>query len=326
MKVEVETTLAKTLTATEGMNAYDAVCKRLLVNRQILAWIMKSCLEEYREMERKDIEACIEGEPQIGAEAVFPDEEPEANRTKRSEQIRGANVEDSTIREQTNIYDIRFYATAPGEDGLIEILINLEIQNDYHAGYPLIKRALYYCCRMISSQYGKEFVHQDYGNIKKVYSIWLTLEPPKSRQNTITRYVVREENIIGDVAEKREYYDLLTAVMIGLGDEEGEQCQGVLKLLEVLLSSEKAAEEKTRVLSEEFAITMTEILEGGIYDMCNLSKGVEQKGFRRGMEQGVLRSIQNLMETLHLTAEQAMDALKVEGSKRNEYAEQLKAN
>lgn len=122
--------------------------------------------------------------------------------------------------------------------------------------------------------------------------------------------------------------------MICLGSEEEEQCQGVLKLLEVLLSSEKAAEEKTKVLSEEFDITMTEILEGGIYEMCNLSKGVEQKGFQRGMEQGIqqereagtLRSIQNLMGTLHLTVEQAMDALKVEDSKRTVYAEKLKAN
>lgn len=81
----------------------------------------------------------------------------------------------------------------------------------------------------------------------------------------------------------------------------------MLKLLEVLLSSEKAAEEKTKVLSEEFDITMTEILEGGIYEMCNLSKGVEQKGFQRGLEQGIqqereagtLRPIQNLMDTLH---------------------------
>lgn len=115
----------------------------------------------------------------------------------------------------------------------------------------------------------------------------------------------------------------------------------MLKLLDMLLSSEKATEEK-KVLSEEFEITMTEILEGGIHEMCNLSKGVAEKGFRRGMEQGLqqgleqgiqqereagtLRSIQSLMETLHLTAEQAMEALKVEDAQRGMYAEKLKAN
>lgn len=70
--------------------------------------------------------------------------------------------------------------------------------------------------------------------------------------------------------------------------------------------------------------------------MCNLSKGVVEKGIaigiERGLQQGIeqereagtLRSIQNLMETLQLTAEQAMDALKVEESKRRSYAEKLK--
>lgn len=68
--------------------------------------------------------------------------------------------------------------------------------------------------------------------------------------------------------------------------------------------------------------------------LVNLSKGVEQKGFQRGIEQGIqqereagtLRSIQNLMDTLHLTAEQAMDALKVDTAKRSIYVEKLKMN
>lgn len=134
----------------------------------------------------------------------------------------------------------------------------------------------------------------------------------------------------------------MTAVMIGLGDEESEQYDGVLKFLDMLLPSEKATEEKKKVLSEEFDITMTESIEGGIHEMCNLSKGVAEKGFRIGMEQGLqqgleqgiqqeretgtLRSIQSLMETLQLTAEQAMEALKVEESQRDVYAEKLKAN
>ena len=54
--------------------------------------------------------------------------------------------------------------------------------------------------------------------------------------------------------------------------------------------------------------------------MCNLSKGVEEKG----IEIGTLRAIQNLMETLKLTAEQAMSALKVPDSEQVKYANMLK--
>ena len=43
---------------------YDAACKRLLSEKIILAWIMKSCLEEYRDYDVKEIaRRYIEGEP-----------------------------------------------------------------------------------------------------------------------------------------------------------------------------------------------------------------------------------------------------------------------
>lgn len=90
---------------------------------------------------------------------------------------------------------------------------------------------------------------------------------------------------------------------------------GILKLLDVLLSSEKQPEEKKQILQDDFGIKMTKTLESEVQDLCNLSKGVEEKGIAIGIElereAGTLRSIKNLMDTLKLTAEQAMAALKV---------------
>lgn len=61
--------------------------------------------------------------------------------------------------------------------------------------------------------------------------------------------------------------------------------------------------------------------------MCNLSDYVEQKGIAKGMAEGIARttlsSIQNLMETLGLTVEQAMAALKVPESERPNYVKQM---
>lgn len=51
---KVENTLAKYITTAAEGAAYDVACKRLLANKIILAWIMKSCLEEYRECEVKE--------------------------------------------------------------------------------------------------------------------------------------------------------------------------------------------------------------------------------------------------------------------------------
>ena len=58
--------------------------------------------------------------------------------------------------------------------------------------------------------------------------------------------------------------------------------------------------------------------------MCNLSKGVQERGIACGLETGTLNAIRNLMETLKLTAEQAMEALKVPEAEKAKYAGMLK--
>ncbi len=65
--------------------------------------------------------------------------------------------------------------------------------------------------------------------------------------------------------------------------------------------------------------------------MCNFSKGVWEKGMEAGMEasrkegaaQTMLNSIKNLMETLGLTIDQAMSALKMPDTDRSKYLELL---
>lgn len=322
--MEIENILAKNITAAGRKAAYDAACKRLLANKIILAWIMKSCLEEYKNYSVNEIaEKYIEGTPQIAETAVNPDEG-----NSGGEQIRGIKTEDSTIQEGTVTYDIRFLAIVPGSGEAIRLILNVEAQGDFYPGYPIIKRALYYCSRMISSQYGSEFTETHYENIRKVYSIWICTNPPKKRENTIARYWIQEENLVGQVLERKENYDLLTVVMICLGNAGDDNYKGILKLLDVLLSSEKAAEEKKRILQDDFDIAMTKTLESEVSAMCNLSEGVEERGIAIGMERGIetgtLNAIRNLMDTLKLTAEQAMEALKVPEAERMKYVRRLK--
>ncbi len=318
-----ENMLAKNI-ASAGRNAsYDASCKRLLANKIILAWIMKSCLEEYRDFNVDEIaEKYIEGDPQVAQMELNPDEKIE-----ESGQIRGMNSEDSTIQEGTIAYDIRFWAIVPKKEGIIRLIINIEAQNDFYPGYPLVKRGIYYCSRMISSQYGTEFTDVHYEKIKKVYSIWICPHPPRNRENTITRYFIQEESFIGKVLEKRENYDLMTVIMICLGHSGSDRYEGILKLLDVLLSSEKEVEEKKKVLQEDFDIRMTKALESEVSIMCNLSKGIEEngikKGIKEGIKEGVLSSIKNLMESMEWSAEQAMEALKVPKPEQQQYASML---
>ena len=74
------------------------------------------------------------------------------------------------------------------------------------------------------------------------------------RRNTINRYSIKEENLIGEVKEAVENYDLLSAVMICLGNCESEAETGILKLLEVLLSSERKQKKKRGYYRKNFQL------------------------------------------------------------------------
>lgn len=110
----------------------------------------------------------------------------------------------------------------------------------------------------------------------------------------------------------------MTAIIICIGDPDSSS--GILKLLEVLLSSEKAISDKKQILQDEFAIQITEELQKEVSDMCNLSKGIEEKGIRTG----IFHSIYNLMESMNWAADKAMDALQIPLEERSQYLELLK--
>ena len=326
--MDIETTAAQGLHVTDDSAGYDAACKRVLSEKAILARIMKSCLEEYKECDVNDIaEKYIEGQPQVSAVPVLPDED--------STVISGMDTEDKSVREGSVTYDIRFRAIAPSSGEQIALIINVEAQNDFYPGYPLIKRGIYYCSRMISSQYGREFTGAHYEKIKKVYSIWICMNPPKVRENTITRYRLVEEHLVGEAMESVRNYDLLSIVMLCLGGPDGENYDGVLRMLDVLLSNETSEVEKRKILQDDYDIQMTRTMEQEVSVMCNLSKGIMEKGITKGrvegrsegmakgMTNGILSAIKSLMETMGMTIEQAMAALKVPEDEKQKYMDLL---
>jgi len=154
----------------------------------------------------------------------------------------------------------------------------VEAQNDFYPGYPLIKRGIYYCCRMISSQYGREFTGSHYEKIKKVYSIWICMNPPKSRENTITRYRVVEEHLVGGATEPVRDYDLMSIIMLCLGSPDGENYDGVLRMLDVLLGDDTSEAEKRKILQDDYDIQMKRIMKACLaeYQDCDVNEIAEK--------------------------------------------------
>ena len=337
VKVKEESLVGETIRQTDLKTFYDAYCKLLLAEPMILGWILKVCVREYRDLDVKEIaEKYLRGRIQTAETPVHPNE-------RRMLRIHNAGVEDVVINEGRVTYDIRCDAGLPETDGEVGIIIDLEGQNRFHLKYPLIKREIYYCCRLISAQYGTEFQHSDYGKIKHVYSIWICMNPPKYRWNTINRYELSEECVIGEMKEKEEHYNLMTAITICLGEADKEEQETVnerteldkctelqwklLRMLNLLFSNEVKLKEKQRILEEEYGIPMTEKMEGEMNTMCNFSDGIEERGIRKGRMEGkqetLVENLKSMMRNLKLTAEEAMAILEVPEGKRQMYQKLL---
>ena len=268
---------------TEGRALYDEAAKRLLSQKTVLAYILKGCLMEYQDYTLEEIaDRFIEGDPQIGETAVHADEE--ISEWEKPERILGLNTEDITVTEGMVRYDIRFKALLP-KDPRLYLILNIEAQNEKQTWYPLLKRAVYYGSRLISSQYGTVFSGMDYGAVKKVYSIWICTKSAKKYRNSMNRYEMVEECLVGENRSDPENYRLMNLILLHVGEYDEGTHEGVLGFLEVLLSRKLQAEEKRQILQEQYHIVMTKKMSEEVTQMCNLSWGIYQDGVEQGIEQ-----------------------------------------
>lgn len=274
-----KTTLAKVIDIADDKMRYDAVCKRLLSEKYILAWIMKCCMKEFEAYSIQEIVShYISGTPQISEVSIFPDE-------TNAPRIDGTGLEDATITEGTITYDIRFFAKTPESGEHIRLIINVEAQNDFYPGYPLIKRALYYCSRMISAQYGTEFSNSHYEKIKKVYSIWICMN---MEVNSINHVHLTQEQFMGDYNWQGKI-DMLNIIFIGLSKElpEKRSGYGLHRLLGALLSNVLSVKEKLGIIENEYNISLGREGREEMEIMCNLGQGVFEDGFAQGEARGI---------------------------------------
>ena len=337
-------TIFDTLYSAGQKSAYNAACKQLLSERIILAWILKHCVKEFHDCDVSDIaRQYIEGTPQASKLPLLPN--------ASSSKIHGIGNEDASLHEGTVTYDIRFLASLPSSEEKITMIINVEAQNNFYPGYPLIKRALYYCCRMISSQYGTEFTGSQYGRLRKVYSIWICTNPPAARQNSITTYSIQETPLIGQVQEAPDFYDLISVVMVYLEKQNVSEAtthtnetavhtarresSPLLGLLNTLLSSKMDYQQKAQILQDDYHIPMAQGLTEEVTHMAHILHEIglqyAEKAYAEGTAQGIMQgtqttltnSIYNLMTTLHFSTKQAMDVLQVPEAERPLYEELL---
>ena len=273
----IETNLAQTVNATnDSGSVYDTNVKYLLSDKQILSRVLKYTVDEFQEMDIKDIPGCIGDDIEIGARPV------DAGLSNLG-RVKGTVTEDNIPGEGIIYYDIRFTAYPKKKE--MKILINIEAQKSTDSGklgYHLENRVLFYLARMISAQKQTEFFHSDFDNLKKVRSIWICMDSEET-EDSIEEICFDRKTVYGN---KRNscHTDLMKGIIVNIrGEAESSPGKAIKKSQNVLIAmleelvSRKDASEKKRILEEEYGMTMTTELERRIQIMCNWSESIIER-------------------------------------------------
>ena len=122
---------------------------------------------------------------------------------------------------------------------------------------------------------------------------------------------MNEQNLVGSVTEKEENYDMLTVLTVCLGGSGDENYEGILKMLDVLLSDRILPEEKKKILKNEFDVAMTKTMEREAMEMCNLSQGI--------IDRTTINHIISMMKNSDMSEEECMKLLDIPQEHRELY-------
>ena len=318
----IQTILARDIDTENIDIRYDRSVKRVLSNTPLLAPITKYTVRELKNYSIPMIEKCIDADS-IQVSQVFV----EPGLTNRK--ILNDELESKIPGEGRAIFDIRFTITLP-DGSRTKIIINIEAQQKSNPGYSLLNRGIFYAARLISAQLSVEFTNdssdkKQYDNMKKVYSIWICMNCPEDKKDSIINYSF-EPHIIYQGNEKLKVYencDLMNIPFIHLSGKPDQSHHRLISMLDTLLAK-MDAETKKKKLQEEHNLPMTIKLEKEMNDMCNLSSGIREESRMEGKLEGrvetTIEFIKNIMFKRQSSAEEAMELL---GINKAEYPRYL---
>ncbi|MCI8799507.1 MAG: hypothetical protein HFH88_06785 [Lachnospiraceae bacterium] len=226
---------------TKDMAGLDAQSKMILHNKEVLAIILQDTVEEYKGYSRKEIMEFIE--------AASMSETIEISSGRTNSQVKGDNAEFAQLNEKVSYFDLLFCAKNPKlstEKVLVNLRVDFESQKAYHPGYPIEKRGIYYLARQLSSQLSLITEQTDYGSLEKCYSIWICRDDiPKEERYSISFYGIQNTKNTGINKVPGENFDLMTLVIIRLGDkvydgERGDESYELLRFLNTIMYPHKA--------------------------------------------------------------------------------------
>lgn len=267
------------------MEGFDVQSKIVLHSKEVLAVVLQGVMAEFQNYSRQEIMGFIE------ADSIVDDKEVSSSRTNTK--VHGDSAEFVQLNEKTSYFDMMFRVKNPflsTEDFLVSLHVDVEPQKTYRPGYPIEKRGLYYLARSLSSQLSLATETTDYGQLEKCCSIWICRDDiPEEDRYSISFYeVVNSKNIGGNTVEK-ENYDLMTLIIIKLGDKEyngkrGEEGFELLQFLNLLMYPHN--EDFIEKMSDYIDFSDNEELWKETPRMFSLSQCIYEEGFDDGKKKG----------------------------------------
>ena len=323
---EFDNHLAATIENADLEAPLDEHAKELLADKTILSELIKRLIPEFHDIPTQEIRNYINGTPYIGTIRVHPGETTKS--FAEADAVRSLGQESRIPHEGLATFDILFQLMLPdSEETIVEVYIDLEAQNNEELPYALESRAVYYLARLLSSQYQRDFKHSEYNRLRKVYSIWVVMDPSAENADTISSIAYQQTALLGQPKDNKGY-DLSQAFLVRLQKDPKKKSEDrLVNLLSMIFLSNLTPAEKKAELENSYGIPVTEEMERMVDNMCNYSSYVLNKGFNQGMQQGMqqgkaterLNNIKELMKNLNLSPIQAMDALGIPADDRKNY-------
>ena len=155
---------------------------------------------------------------------------------------------------------------------LANILVNIEAQKDEPSSYYIQNRAVFYACRMVSSQKERDFTGMNYNDIKKVYTIWICMN---QKENSLNYLHLTNEKLMGKTAIEKAG-DLIHIILLGLAKnlppytEENK----LHRLLGALFTNELTADEKISIIESEYNIEAKNELRKDVRKVSGLGESL----------------------------------------------------
>ena len=168
---------------------------------------------------------------------------------------------------------------------LANILVNIEAQKDEPSSYYIQNRAVFYACRMVSSQKERDFTGMNFNDIKKVYTIWICMN---QKENSLNYLHLTNEKLMGKTAIEKAG-DLIHIILLGLAKNLPPYTEKnkLHRLLGALFTNELTADEKISIIESEYNIEAKNELRKDVRKVSGLGESLVESAAEEAWEQGL---------------------------------------